>query len=199
MINFKDRDEVVPSTIIVISLVLLIATLIFTLVYKKPSVADLPKGQNIKTRQLIAAASDAKARAADIQVSSQSKLWQGDPETIMAQILSQLTDRSQRAQLTMSAFRPQKSQIVSGLNELPFSVQISGPYKAILPFIQSFDTPDTKVALRSIQFASLGGDSSTVSATIALSAYCKAPVVAAPVTSIPAKSAMQQTNGGPRG
>jgi Tfp pilus assembly protein PilO len=124
-------------------------------------------------------------------------------------VLAQLAQQAQRRSLKIGAFRPQKQQTLAGLTELPYSVQVSGPFLSVRAFLSVLDSSSSKLALRSVQIASADGKSSLVTATLGLSAYV--PVESVPaVRPAPGKPAARQvspvsfesgaeTSGGSRG
>ena len=116
--------------------------------------------------------------------------WSGNPERVTAEVLAQLTRQASGGGLKMGAFRPQRVQLLDGAQELPYSVQVSGPFPAVRAFAASLDSSGGKLAVRSIQIAASDASSSTVTATITLSAY---------VTSEPEKTNNSTTKGAAHG
>jgi hypothetical protein len=209
MINFKNRDEILPSILILLSIVILTGALLFMLLVPKPTTAGLANGRDRSRRQIEAETKKATERYRSAQTAVQPRLWNGTVDSVTGAVLAQLAQQAQRRSLKIGAFRPQKQQTLAGLTELPYSVQVSGPFLSVRAFLSVLDSDSSKLALRSIQIASADGKTSTVTATVGLSAYIPS-VPVSPGKTVPSPSATKQkstaafpsvteTSGGSRG
>jgi Tfp pilus assembly protein PilO len=171
MLNFRNKDEILPSAIIALSLLILMATLAYMLLVPPPSAAGVAKGRERSKRQIQVEIDHAKAKSANAEAAYAASLWTGGPDAVLAGALTQLTTRTGRYRLQMAAFRPQKPKTLAGLTELPCSVQVSGPYPSVVAFLGSLDAKGTRIALRSAQVAAADAASGAVTATLGLSVY----------------------------
>ncbi|GAB4459634.1 MAG: hypothetical protein OHK0029_22440 [Armatimonadaceae bacterium] len=171
MINFKNREEVLPSTLIVLAILILALTLGYMLIVPPPNAAGVVKGRETSRRKIENEIETAKTRGAAAQQSVRPLLWEGSTEAITAGVLAKVTYEVNRQKLRMAAFRPQKPQTLENLTELSYSIQMAGPYKAVRDALAVLDSPSSKMALRSLQVASADGASSEVTATLNLSVY----------------------------
>lgn len=171
MLNFKNRDEALPSGLIVVSLLILLGSLLYMLIVPKPTTAGLVTGRERSRKQLEDEIVKAKTRDLEARKAFAPRLWAGNTETITASVLAELTTKANKGKLQMGAFRPQKQQMLEGLTELPFSLQVAGPFPAVRAFIATLDVPNSRLALRSVQFASSDAATSAVTATLGISAY----------------------------
>jgi len=171
VINFKQRDEVLPSAIVLASIIIMTGTLLFQLLAPKPSSDLINRGHPSIRRHTIGDIAAAKARAAQTTAAIMPRLWQGDPDSVSAAVLAQLTAQTTQRSLKLGAFRPQRSVVLSGITELPYSVQITGPYAGIHGVLESIDGTGSKIVLHSVQIAASEEQSNEVSATLGLSAY----------------------------
>ena len=171
LINFRQQSDVVPSVLILLSILILAGTLITMLVVHKPSVAGVTRGRELSRQKLVTEIADVKARTKQTQALIGPHLWTGDPQTVTAAVLTQLTKQTGMHAVKLTAFRPQRSLVFAGTTELLFSVQMSGSYPAVRAVISSLDAADSKVVLGSIQIASAEGVVSSVSATLVVSAF----------------------------
>lgn len=185
MINFKRRDDLVPSSMITAAILMLLGTLLYMLLVPVPSTAGLAKGRDLSRRTITKEIEMARSRADELEKTNRAYLWNESAESVTASVLGNITAQARRKSLKMTAFRPQRPQTLETLTELPFSVQLSGPYLAVREVVSALNTPQSKIALRSLQMASSDGASSAVTATLAFSAYTvlpkKATTKAAPV------------------
>lgn len=171
MINFKNRAEVLPSAIILCSILILLGTLGFMIFVPAPGVAGQALKNENNKRKLENDIDSAKQRTQEAKAAVAARVWSGTQDAVMASVMAKLSQRSAAGHVQISAFRPQKPVVVQNMSELPFTVQISGTYPTVLRFLNGLDTPENKMALRSIQIASADGATSAVNATAGLSVY----------------------------
>lgn len=175
MINFKRRDEILPSSLILAAILMLLGTLLYMVLVPVPSTAGLARGRDLSRRKLAGEIESARTRADELEKKNRTYLWNETAESVTASVLEEVTAQARRKSLKMTAFRPQRPQTLETLTELPFSVQLSGQYPAVRDVVSSLSTPRTRIALRSLQMASSDGGSSAVTATLAFSAYTVVP------------------------
>jgi Tfp pilus assembly protein PilO len=195
MLNFRNKDDILPSALIALSLLVLAGTLAYMLLVPPPNAAGVVKGRERSKRQIQAEVVKAKAKTAKAKASYDGRLWSGNADTVLAQTLAQLTTRANRYHLKMGAFRPQKSNPLGSLTELPCTVQVSGPYPTVVSFLSSLDAKGTRIALRSAQIAAADGATGAVTAMLGLSVY----YTAAEESSTPRAATASAGKGGNRG
>ena len=171
LINFKNRQEAGPSAVMLTALVVLAGALAYMLLVPTPTTEGLAKGKERSRKQLEDQIVMAQQSGQLARTQTASRLWQGDLDMISASVLAQLTQEANGRKLKLSAFRPQRTLNLPELTELPFSVQVSGPYPAVQAFAATLDRPSTRLALRSLQLASSDAASNTVTATLGISAF----------------------------
>lgn len=171
MLNFKNREEALPSGLIVLSLLILLGSLLYMVLVPKPTTAGLATGRERSRKQLEEEIVKAKTRELEARKAFAPRLWAGNTETVTASVLADLTNKANKSKLQVGAFRPQKLQPLEGLTELPFSIQVAGPFPAVRAFVATLDVPNSRLALRSMQIASSDAGSSAVTATLGISAY----------------------------
>jgi Tfp pilus assembly protein PilO len=197
-ISFKRPEDMVPSVMILLSIVILAATLAFMLLSPVPTVASVQKSHRLARIKLVNQVADLNRAADNAEKEAKTRVWPGDAESVSTAILGNLTTQANRLSLKVAAFRPQRTVLLDGLTELPFSVQVSGPYAKVRKVIASFDTATSKVAVESAQIASSSQSTSNdVTATLTLAAYL--PNQPAPVATPPARTVTVTVTGGPHG
>jgi Tfp pilus assembly protein PilO len=171
MLNFKQREDILPSTLILLSLIILTVTVVYMLAVPVPTVAGTGL-MHAQARHRINLQIDfAKKQQAEAESAIKARVWQGNANTANAGVLSLLTAQTSRSAMTLSAFRPQKPVDLTGITELPYTAQITGTYPAIRTVLAALDADSTKIVLRSVQIDSSEQTTSTVTATIGISAY----------------------------
>ena len=174
MIRFGRREEVLPSLLMLLSIVVLAGTLAFMILVPKPSAAP-PAGEGAAARRrIVDDIADTRRQAHAARAATRRRLWQGDPEAVTATILARLTTQTGHRSLKLLAFRPDRSRAFEGITELRFDAEVSGPYAGIHALLDALDAPGSKVALRSVQLTSTQAAGGAVSATLGLSAFVAA-------------------------
>lgn len=180
MISFRSRDDILASVLTIVSILVLLGCLLVKLFVSPPTVEGMVKKRERTERTIekeIAAHRAAAAAAAPVVA---PRLWKGDSETITASVLAQLTHEANARQLKLGAFRPQRAVALEAVAEVPFSVQVSGPYPAVLAFASTLDAANSRLVLRSLQVASSDPASDAVTATLGVSAYGAVTLAPAP-------------------
>ena len=184
MINFKNKDEVLPSLLIVLSLLIFLGCLVSMVFFKPPTTAGVAAGRQRSISTIQKEIATSEQRAQEAQVSVRTRLWQGDPEAVTAAVLAQLTRQTNQSGVQLVAFRPQKLQALEGVSELPFSVQLTGSYPKVRALVAALEVSSSRLVVRSFQFASTDGASDAITATVGVSAYYLPPAL---VEAVPEK------------
>ena len=175
MINFKRPEDIVPSVLIVLSLVLLAGTLAFMLLVPKPGAAHGAKTWGSTRRRIADSIADTKMQRRRASAAIRPRLWHSDPESVTATILNQLTLQTAAHSLKLTAFRPERTARFEGMTELRFSAQVAGPYAGVRAVMHSLDAHGSKIALRSAQLGLSQSAGDEVTATLGLSAFVETP------------------------
>lgn len=184
MIDFKQKENVAPSAAIVLSIIVIVVALVVLLAVPKPLYRD---DSASKQRSIARSIETAKSQTQDTAHWLRPKLWLGNPDLVSSGVLGALTQYSNQGMLKLSAFRPQKGQILSGMTEMPFSVQLSGSYAGVRHVLTALDAPASKIVLRSAQINATDQGDTEVTAIIGVSAYVPSDLVV--------QTALQATNG----
>jgi hypothetical protein len=179
MINFRDRAFIVPSALIVLSILILAATLAYAVLIPPPTTNGLARGRAASVQSLKNEINSAQTRTAQAAQQITPLVWAGNSDMISGAVLEQMTAKARQEALSISAFRPQKTNDVGGVTELPFTVQLSGAYSGVRGVMESLDASGTRIVLRSAQIGS-AATGSGVTATLGLTAYVLTSPPAAP-------------------
>lgn len=200
MFDFQKKEHVLPSALILLAIVAMTVAALYDILVPSPGGPAAGHSRVMARRKLaddmfIAKISETKAKNA-----LEPKLWQGDPNTVAAGVLAQLTTQANRHALTLGAFRPERSVSLGIITEMPYSVQVTGPYPSIRAVLSALDAANSKVILRSVQLAASEQSSNVVSATLGVSAYLATdPLVAKAPQATPAPAAAKHSQAAGRG
>ncbi|MCC6445831.1 MAG: hypothetical protein IT210_20550 [Armatimonadetes bacterium] len=182
MMAMKPKEKMGPGLLVLISIIVFILSLAYALVLPEPGVAGIVTARVKSLKKIEDDLKNIRAQAGKTEAAVRPRLWRGDAEAVTAAVLQALTLEANRRKVNLSAFRPQRPLALEGVMELPFSVQLSGPYPAVRAVAASLDRGGSQLALRSIQVASMDAASSAVTATLGLSAYAAPSPEEAPKT-----------------
>lgn len=180
MINFRSREDRSASILILLSILILFGSLIYVLAVPEPSAAGMAKGRTLSRQKIEQEIEAITRRSQEVRAAVKRRTWQGEVESVTALVLQRLTAQANQRSLKITAFRPLKGQVIEGMTELPFSVQITGAFPNVSAMLKGLDAPDTRIALRSVQIAASDGVSSQVTATLGLSVYVEAAALSKP-------------------
>lgn len=171
MINFKNPQDAAPSAVILCAIFIMLATLIYGLAVPVPSSATLANGRIKSQKKLEGDIRNAKKDAKALAQQVKARLWAEKPDAITAQILGKVTLLAKQHSLGVTAFRPQKQQILTGVTELPYNIIVTGSFPAVQKMARELENSSARLALRSMQLASSDAATSAVSATLNVSAF----------------------------
>jgi len=146
MIDFKQKERLVPSLIIVISLVVMAAATLFDRLAPVPGGGAVGHSHTITRRRMAKDVDLAKISGENARKALAPRIWQGNPEVVSAGVLALITKSSNQQLLKVGAFRPQRVQPLGTITELPYTVQISGAYPGIRAVMSSLDSKNSKIA-----------------------------------------------------
>lgn len=171
MINFKQKEDMLPSILILISVLVMAACLIYSLFVPKPTTSGIVKGKALSIQKINHEIAGAQASSKIVAQNVRQGVWTGKPETVTASVLDKLTELTTSRSLKMAAFRPERSFVLGDLMECQYSVQITGDYSKVYEVMKALDDPKEKVVLRSVQINAAGGSATGITATLGISAY----------------------------
>ena len=200
MISFQRREDVVPSVLMILSILVLAGTLAYMLLVPKPSARNSARAWTSSRRRMVDDISDTRKQTRLARESVRPRLWRGDPEAVTATILAQLTQQTGHRALKLAAFRPDRSREFEEVTELRFDAQVSGPYAGLHSLMDALDSRGSKVALRSVQITLSQTAGNTVAATLGLSAFVATdPALSQAPAGVTAQAPAMRANGGGRG
>ncbi len=171
MISFGRPEDVAPSVLVILSILVLAGTLAYMLLVPKPSAAVSARAWTSSRRRMVDDIADTRKQTRLARAAVRPRLWRGDPESVTATILAQLTTQTGHRALKLTAFRPDRPKPFEEVTELRFDAQIAGPYAGVHSLLDALDARGSKVALRSVQITLSQTAGNTVAATLGLSAF----------------------------
>ena len=195
MINFKQQDEVLPSALILLSIVLMAGALAFIWLGKPSTTTSISQST---ARKVYIQINDSKTVSKNILHEVRPRLWEGNSDTVAVSVLGVLAKATTANSLKLGAFRPQRSQPLACIIELPYTVQITGQYPGIRALMRTLDSKDSKIVLRSIQISSSGEATHEVTASLGLSAYIPGDIISDAIASANSEMDRSRAHGMPR-
>jgi hypothetical protein len=174
MINFRQKNEVMPSALILVSLIALTLTFAFYgwiwWVNTHPT-GITARASELRLHRMQEETTDIKNQQAAALRFIAPKVWSGDVEQVSASVLAQLTAECKQQNVTIGSFRPSKPTMINGVTELPFTVQMTGAYKGLHAVLSSIDAPVSRVVLQSAQITSAQVSKNTLTANLEMASF----------------------------
>lgn len=181
IISFQRREDLTPSILMIVSLVILAGTLAYMLLV--PSAARGTRTVGSSRRRMVDDIAETRYQTRVARMAIQPRLWHGNPEFVTAAALAQLTRQTEKRSLKLTSFRPDRPQEFPDMTELRFDVQVAGPYAALHSLLEAQDARGSKLVLRSVQITATQATGGTVTASLGLSAFVAGPALSSPAGS----------------
>ena len=124
--------------------------------------------------ELRARAAEEGANYRAVRDENASRLWQTARDEISPEAMSWVSERARESFVTVSSFRPQRTNDLDGVNQMNYLVAAEGPYQDVMRFIKAFEAEDSLLAVKLVQITGIDGATDTVRASIGLVAYLEA-------------------------
>jgi hypothetical protein len=140
--------------------------------------APAPGAEGVVTKKSESELRSDKARAIERLAESERTVnaltWQVSRDEIGPSAMAWVSQRARENYVEVSAFRPQRTVDAQGLNQLNYLVTAEGSYPNVMRLIKALEGPESLLAIRALQIASIDGASDTVRATVSLATYQEA-------------------------
>ena len=179
MISFKTRADILPSTITLLAILILCGALLYTLLVPLPQYSSIDAVRTVKRAKMTNDILFYQKRQNEALAAISPRVWNGTTNHVIASVLALVTSNSDRQAVKLTAFRPQRTQDLDGVTELPFTIQLAGSYPAIRQVMRTLDSGGNKVVLRSVQVNASEQITNSVTATLGISTYIATPELTA--------------------
>ena len=177
MFSFKTKADTGASVAIIAALVIMVATIAYSLLIPAPSTEGVANGPQRSIREIEDQIKQGDEQLTEKTTYVQSKIWDVPLDDIGPKALQSVTKFAQEAKIKLVAFRPQKPTDVNGLTQLPFLISLEGGYPGVMQFLRKLEAGNVKLAINSAQIASSDANSDTVTATVGAVVYTIPPSV----------------------
>jgi hypothetical protein len=171
MISFKTKDDTVPSVLIIFSIVAIVGVLLYSVLLPVPTVESMAASLNTQQRLLVSQNLVDEKQANIARAAVGTRLWHGDENHVGADVLAKVTASTENNNVKLTAFRPQRTDDLGGIVELPYTLQLTGPYPGIRAVMRDLDANGSKVVLRSVEVTASEEVTGSVTSTLGISAY----------------------------
>ena len=171
ILDFKQRDLRLPVAMAALALLLLTGSLLLAAFAPAPGAESIAHARARTRRQMRTEIAQVSARSRELEQAVRPRLWQGSIESITSLVLKEVADQARGSGVKLTGFRPQKVQALKGVVEVPFAAHVTGRYPSVRAMVAALDAPGTRIALRSVQFASADDASSAVTVALNMSVF----------------------------
>lgn len=151
------------------ALVLLVLIAIFDFVVPKPSATK--QGKQLPVSQIVQESQELSKDLDKTKSNLIAKTWVGPEDEVAPKAMALVSQFAKKNFVSVSAFRPQRTVSVDGVRQLNYLLAAEGPYPEIVKFLQSFESKDSKIAVKNVQMSSADGATDLIRASITLVAY----------------------------
>lgn len=173
MISFRTREDATATTISVLAIIILAASLVLMLT-PVPTREQMNAGKTKSALTIQQAIETGDKSVAASEAAISPLIWSESSEEIGPRAMAAITRLAQTRKLRILAFRPQKPIEMEGLTQIPFSLSVDGSYPNTMQFVKDLETSKTKLAVSLVQIAASDAASDQVTGTINVIAYLKA-------------------------
>jgi len=184
MINFRDRDDFLPSLVSVSALVVIAGTALFMVLVPKPTTASLTKKLADAKKPLLNKISISHHDTDESNQYLANRTWTGDAEQIGTTSLRKINAIAQKNGVKIPVFRVQREDTANNVDTQPYLISVEGPFLGVLGFERELDVSENKLGVENIQISSTDPNSDHVTANINVIAYLNPAAVAAKAASL---------------
>jgi Tfp pilus assembly protein PilO len=190
MISFKSKEDSLPSALILLSIVIVIGVIAYVLFFPAPNVQVVNRQELTKQRNLERSIQVDQEEAKEARAAIAPRLWKGDENHVGASVLALVTNTTLQDGVKLTAFRPQRTVDLQGVTELPYVIQLSGPYSGIRAVMHTLDSSDSKIVLQSAEVNASEEVTGSVTSSVGICAFITTdPLI---IASIPDKGGQNE-------
>lgn len=182
MINFRDKENLPATIVSIIAIASMVGMLIFYLVVPLPTTKGLAAKQRRKEIEVLDQTKTAETRIEAAEDMENRLTWTGGQDEIAPTALATINRLVAKHKLRLVAFRPQRNDSRSTLNQVPFLLTVEGPFPQIVALVEDLYSPTSKVAVSLTQISNSDASSDKSTGNIGLVAFAKAVEPAAPAS-----------------
>ncbi len=171
MIDFKNKDELPTTVVMLASVVVMAAAVGFMQFVPKPTVPS--QAQNRAQERKIDNATKGMEAAIDTAKQNLQAVytWPGTPESVGPVALKQVNGLLQNRHLKLVGFHSQKSIEQPNITLIPFVVSVEGGFTSVMAFTKDLEKSGTKLVVNLLQVANADQTTDKVTASIGITAY----------------------------
>jgi len=139
--------------------------------FATPMPGEVRKGAARSDSEVRADAAKEGAEFAGVRDENAVRLWQTARDEISPEAMSWVSARARESFVTVSSFRPQRTNDLDGLYQMNYLVAAEGSYQDVMRFIKAFEAEDSLLAVKLVQITGIDGATDNVRASIGLVAY----------------------------
>ena len=151
------------------AIVVLVGVGVFHFVVPMPG--DLPQSAQKSADEVRSSAAEEGGKYMSVRKANEVRLWSSPRDEISPEAMSWVSARARESFVTVSSFRPQRTNDLDGLRQMNYLVAAEGAYQDVMRFIKAFEAEDSLLAVKLVQLTGIDGATDTVRASIGLVAY----------------------------
>lgn len=142
--------------------------------FAAPMPGEVRRGTAKSDSQLRAEAATEEEKLQGVREEIEIRLWETARDEVSPEAMSWVLARASESFVTVSSFRPQRTNDLDDLEQMNYLVAAEGAYQDVLNFIKAFEDEDSHLAVKLVQLTGIDGATDTVRASIGLVGYLEA-------------------------
>jgi len=164
------NDEKSWSLLTVAAGVVIVGLVIYQFVVPMPKRTGAAK-YNKDVEELSLAQRLAIEKGEKLEAANKIRLWNVGPEALGPTAMARVSNMAKNHNLEMVAFRPMRNETAGDLIRNGFTIAIEGAFPKVIQFARQLETPETKLAVISLQITATDGATDSVRASVGVVAY----------------------------
>ena len=175
MMNFRDKNQALPSGLLVVALLITLGTAPYISFVPVPTTASVAASEKKKTGEDRANITRAQTNLHEKLTMVGNYAFNGQEQDADSTTLALVTKLTLNRNLKLVGFRPQRAADAGQLTQLPYLVSVSGKFPDVLAFTNDLEAKGTRLSVNLAQMAASDTSTDDVTANLNLVGYLNQP------------------------
>lgn len=175
MINLRDKNQALPSGLLIAALLIAIGTVLYISFVPVPTPDKVAKDTKTATNKDEATIKRQETNWRQELDTVRAYAFNGQEQDADSTILALVTNLTGKCNLKLVGFRPQKPVDAGQLTQLPYIVSVSGRFPDVVAFTYDLEAKGTKLAVNTVQMAASDTSTDVVTGNISVVGYLNQP------------------------
>jgi hypothetical protein len=176
MMNFRDKNQALPSSLLVAALLIAIGTVLYITFVPVPTTSTVAATEKKRTDDLRGKTTRAQRNLHEKLTLVGAYTFNGQEQDADSATLALVTKLAANRNLKLVGFRPQRALDAGQLTQLPYLVSVSGKFPDVVAFSYDLEAKGTKLSVNLVQLAASDTSTDDVTANLNVVGYLNQPL-----------------------